>query len=121
METTSNQTSTTPVRKSRIGTVIWTLLALVISFVAAASNLSPHMSHAGLKFSFVWIAATLFGVIGVQIGDALRRALKPDFIITTGGFQGLLVAKLFWWMGPQCAGLLIGSVIGGGLLWDWIA
>ena len=121
METTSNQTNTAPIRKSRIGTVIWVVLSLLISFMAAASGLSPRVSHAGSKFLFVWLAATLLGVIGVRIGDALRRALKPDFIVTTGGFQGLLVAKIFWSIGPQCAGLLIGTLIGCSVLWDWVA
>lgn len=55
------------------------------------------------------------GFIGLVIGDVLRRAVMPDAIMTSGGFFGLLKAKLFWAIGPQAVGLAIG-VFGGAAL-----
>lgn len=118
---TSNNAVNTPARKSRLGTVLWTIIAILISFMATAADMPQHIPHLALKFFFVWIVGALLGVVGVRIGDALRRAAKPDFIITSAGFQGMLMAKIFWSVGPQTVGLLIGTVVGCSNLFGWVA
>lgn len=45
---------------------------------------------------------------GMIIGAFLRLWLMPDRIYTTGGVTGLLKARLFWFVGPQCIGWLAG-------------
>jgi putative Mn2+ efflux pump MntP len=120
METSNSQVNT-PARKSRLGVVLWTIIAILISFMATGADIPPHTQHLALKFFFVWIAGALLGIIGVRIGDALRRAAKPDFIITSGGLQGMLGAKIFWRVGPQTVGLLIGTVVGCSTLMGWVA
>ncbi|WP_406867162.1 hypothetical protein [Paraburkholderia fungorum] len=120
METSNNQANT-PVRKSRLGAVLWMITALLISFMATGANMPPHTQHLALKFFFVWIAGTLLGIVGVRISNALRRAAKPDIIITSGGLQGMLGAKIFWSVGPQTVGLLIGTVVGCSTLMGWVA
>jgi hypothetical protein len=120
METSNNQVNT-PARKSRLATALWTIVATLISFTETAVDMPPHTQHAVLKFFFVWIAGALLGVVGVRIGDALRRVAKPDIIITSGGLQGMLAARIFWSVGPQTVGLLIGTVVGSGILMGWVA
>ncbi|WP_175771975.1 hypothetical protein [Paraburkholderia phenazinium] len=118
---TSNNTVNTPARKSRLGTALWTIVAILISFMVTAANMPQHTQHLALKFVFVWIAGALLGVIGVRIGNALRRAAKPDTIITSGGLQGMFMARIFWSIGPQSVGLLIGTVVGCSTLMGWVA
>lgn len=118
---TSNNPVNTPARKSRLGAVLWTIIAILISFFATAADMPPHIQHLALKFFFVWIAGALLGVVGVRIGNALRRAAKPDIVITSGGLQGMLMARIFWTVGPQTVGLLIGTVVGCSTLFGWVA
>ncbi|PRZ53026.1 hypothetical protein BX589_112199 [Paraburkholderia fungorum] len=120
METSNNQASS-PVRKNRLGAVLWTIIAILISFMATAANMPQHTQHLALKFVFVWIAGALLGVVGVRIGNVIRRAAKPDIIITSAGLQGMLGAKIFWSVGPQTVGLLIGTVVGCSTLMGWVA
>ena len=118
---TSNNAVNTPAPKSRLGAVLSTIIAVMISFMATAANMPQHSQHLALKFVFVWILGALLGIVGVRIGNALRRAAKPDIIITTGGLQGILGAKIFWSVGPQTVGLLIGTVVGCSTLMGWVA
>jgi hypothetical protein len=110
METSNNQASS-PVRKNRLGAVLWTIIAILISFMATAANMPQHTQHLALKFDYV----------GVRIGNVIRRAAKPDIIITSAGLQGMLGAKIFWSVGPQTVGLLIGTVVGCSTLMGWVA
>jgi len=118
---TSNNAVNASAQKGRLGVVLWPIIALLISFMATAANMPQHTQHLALKFVFVWIAGALLGVIGVRIGNALRRAAKPDIIITSGGLQGMLMARIFWSIGPQSVGLLIGTVVGCSTLMGWVA
>ncbi len=118
---TSNNPVNTPAKKSRLGTALWMIVSLLISFMATAADMPPHARHLVPKLLFVWIAGALLGIVGVRIGDALRRAAKPDIIITSGGLQGILGARIFWSVGPQTVGLLIGTVAGCSILMEWVA
>lgn len=57
--------------------------------------------------------ATLGPGAGMTIGAFLRQWLMPDSIYTTGGMGGLLKARLFWLVGPQCIGWLAGLIVVG--------
>ncbi|WP_163306253.1 hypothetical protein [Enterobacter ludwigii] len=59
----------------------------------------------GMGYLF-WM--TLGPGAGMTIGAFLRQWLMPDSIYTTGGMGGLLKARLFWLVGPQCIGWLAG-------------
>ena len=50
------------------------------------------------------------GFLGFLIGDFIRKLAIPDMIFTTGGFLGLLKARLFWMCGPQLIGIAIGGI-----------
>ncbi|WP_075202098.1 MULTISPECIES: hypothetical protein [Serratia] len=46
--------------------------------------------------------------IGIFLGTLFRQFLMPDAIYTSGGVSGLLKAKIFWTIGPQSIGWLLG-------------
>lgn len=54
--------------------------------------------------------------VGMTIGAALRQWLMPDSIYTSEGAVGIMKAKLFWLLGPQCIGWLAGLIAVGELL-----
>ena len=94
-------------------TMIWAIVAFIFAIVICINNNSPMILGAGFfAKTFAVILATILGVIGVLIGDALRRFVKPDFIFTTGGFAQLLWIKIFWRVGPQLIGLFLGVFFG---------
>ena len=89
--------------------VIWAIAALALSIVSCTLNNSAIVLSAGLLAKILAvIAGTVAGTVCALVGDALRRAVRPDMVITNGGFFGLLGTKLFWALGPQLIGLAIG-------------
>ena len=60
----------------------------------------------------IFILATIFAYVGTLVGDYLRKIAIPDSIITTGGMSQILKEKLFWFIGPQCIGAIIGGACG---------
>jgi|GEM_PF-3062805 len=88
----------------------------VIPFSAPVRVIDPWLAHSAVVRGIaVFIFCPPLALIGWLVGDAIRKFVMPDFILTSGGFSGLLKAKLFWALGPQAigagAGLLIGYVI----------
>jgi len=81
MSTSENQTSkaavvmeptSLPTKKNRIGTLLWTIIALFVAFIAVGEYMPPH--HLGaFKFLFTWFGGAFLGFVGVRIGDAVRR------------------------------------------------
>ena len=61
------------------------------------------------------IFATIFTTIGVFIGDALRRFAMPDAFFSTG-FVDTIKQKVFWGVGPQLIGWIVGIVVTNGFL-----
>jgi len=53
----------------------------------------------------------LFTFAGCFIANLLRLWVHPDFVVTSG-FIGMLKAKVFWRIGPQFIGSIIGIVAG---------
>lgn len=53
------------------------------------------------------IFGTLFTSCGVVIGDMFRRFVMPDLVFASGSFD-MLCKKVFWLIGPQAIGWLIG-------------
>ena len=54
-----------------------------------------------------WVFGTFFTVIGVSLGDMFRRFVIPDVYFTTGAVDSFM-KKIFWMVGPQCIGWIIG-------------
>jgi hypothetical protein len=64
----------------------------------------------------IFILMPLFGTIGALIGDFLRKVAHPDMMFTTGGMGAILKFKIFWAIGPQIIGTLIGWMIAFGII-----
>ena len=66
---------------------------------------APWLGFWGLTATFVF--GTLFTGVGMCIGEWFRRFTHPDWISTSGAVE-TFKAKVFWLMGPQAIGALIG-------------
>ncbi|WP_186142100.1 hypothetical protein [Burkholderia gladioli] len=108
-------------RRSRLGTVTWVVVALIVAFFAVAVYLPQHSRLMALKFLFLWLAGTFLGYIGVRLGDAVRRIVKPDIFVVSGGVSDAIGARICWGIGPQIVGLYLGAVTGTSILAGWIA
>jgi len=106
--------------------VFWAFSALVLS-VLLAFQMKPEDAGFWVRAALV-LASVAGGVpggsIGAAIGDALRKAAMPDAVFTNGGMADLLKTRLFWAIGPQSIGCLVGTGIGvvltGGLLSKYV-
>ncbi|EPA0110854.1 hypothetical protein ACQYI3_000317 [Enterobacter ludwigii] len=79
-------------------------IALVVLLFNVFGNTGEIRSFGqGMGYLF-WM--TLGPGAGMTVGAFLR--LMPDSVYTTGGMGGLLKARLFWLVGPQCIGWLAG-------------
>ena len=101
------------------GTVfIWAILALIISIIVGANIEIPEST--GFRRTVIVICSIIFGTplgaIGGAIGDGLRKIAHPDAIFTTGGMGSILWAKIFWAIGPQVIGTVVGTLIGAGTI-----
>ncbi|WP_186190527.1 hypothetical protein [Burkholderia gladioli] len=111
---------TTPaVRRSRLGTAIWIVVALIVEFFAVVVYMSPHAHLMPLKFFLLWFSGTFLGYVGVRLGDAVRRIAKPDILVVSGGISDALWVRICWSIGPQIVGLYVGAVGGTSILVGW--
>jgi len=95
--------------------IIWGAAAIVLSFVLTTQNVNAPIYYAsGWVQFFAIISGTATGTIGALLGNALRNFAKPDRVFTNGGFFQIIGTKVFWAIGPQCIGLLIGAAMGAG-------
>lgn len=112
MDTNDVQASPPTKKASRLATAFWTILALPIAFISVGNYVQSHHPVGPYKFVLIWLIGTLLGVLGAKIANAIRQAIRPDFVLTSGGFMELLWIKIFWSIGPQIIGLVIGSAVG---------
>ncbi|UYA61092.1 hypothetical protein NAL19_3001 [Pectobacterium sp. F1-1] len=86
-------------------------IALVVVLFNAFGNTGEIRSFGqGMGYLF-WM--TLGPGTGMTIGASLRLWLMPDSIYTNGGMGGLMKARMFWLVGPQCIGWVAGLMIVG--------
>ncbi len=92
--------------------VIWGIAATAFSIFICVFNNAAMVVYASLFAKILAVvAASVAGTAGALIGDALRRAVHPDMVITNGGFFSLLGTKLFWAVGPQVIGLVVCALV----------
>lgn len=92
----------------------WGLIAVIMS-VCIGFTLKPENPGFWVRTALVVSAAIgggCLGLIGALIGNVCRKFAHPSFVITNGGMWELLKIKVFWAIGPQVIGLLIGTIIG---------
>ncbi|WP_143028339.1 hypothetical protein [Burkholderia orbicola] len=122
----TNVSATTPaaipvIRRSKLGTAAWIIVALFIALLATGVYMPQHPSHPALKFLFLWFGGAWLGYIGVRLGDGVRKIFRPDIIVTSGGISDAIWARMCWAIGPQCVGLFLGAVTGTSILAGWIS
>jgi len=88
-------------------------MAMAFSCFAVFVNNAPIIREAGIFAKlFAIVVGTVLGTIAALVGNALRKAVQPDAVWTTGGFWSLLWTKVFWRWGPQAIGMFGGVLIG---------
>lgn len=88
------------------------LLSIGFSIFVIVVNDAPMVTHSGWFTKLLaFVAGSIMGVVGYNIGDAMRRFVMPDAVFTSGGFFTLMGTKLFWKFGPQLIGLAAGVFV----------
>ena len=95
---------------------ICTAIFALITIVAAFSS-GVHLGFFG--FIALFIAGSIFTTIGVVIGDVLRNMAMPDAYLTTG-FADSIKKKIFWSVGPQAIGWIIGIMATNGFMQNYL-
>ena len=97
--------------------VIWAGLAVVLAILMCTVNSSAMVLRAGffLKLIAIVVGAVL-GLVGAVLGDAIRKFAQPDAVFTSGGMLQLIWVKVFWKVGPQMIGLVLGVALGTSLV-----
>lgn len=97
--------------------LIWAGLALALAILMCTVNSSALVLRAGffLKLIAIIVGAVL-GLIGALLGDAIRKFAQPDAVFTSGGMLQLIWVKVFWKIGPQVIGLVLGVALGTSLV-----
>ena len=65
------------------------------------------------KIVLFFTVGSVISFIASFIGNKLRLYAMPDSIFTSGGMTEILKAKVWWQVGPQFTGAVIGSFIAG--------
>mgnify|MGYP001232736212 FL=1 len=95
----------------------WGIAAIALAIFSVTSNTSPLVLGASTAAKvFAVIVGILLGTVGALLGDALRRFARPSAFFTQGGFFSLIWIRVFWTIGPQVIGLVIGVLLGGALV-----
>lgn len=82
--------------KENIGGLIFVVVLVVIMDIMAASS----MDYGAGRYIALNLLAVPVGFLAWVIGNAIRKAVHPDFVIASG-FWGLVKEKIFWRIGPQ--------------------
>ena len=97
--------------------VIWAGLAVVLAILMCTGNSSALVLRAGFFVKLVAIVVgAVLGLVGAVLGDAIRKFAQPDTVFTSGGMLQLIWVKVFWRIGPQVIGLVLGVALGTSLV-----
>ncbi|MFN3714432.1 MAG: hypothetical protein ACK4SX_12310 [Alcanivoracaceae bacterium] len=97
----------------QVSAAIWGAVALGLVIFNYVYSTMPEILAAGFwAKSFALIVATVTGTVGALIGDGIRRFAMPSGFFTTGGMGSIIWMKLFWMIGPQTIGVVIGTFLG---------
>lgn len=95
----------------------WGIAAAALAIFAVVFNNSAMALGAGwFAKTMAVLVGSLLGWGGALIGDAIRRFAHPDAVLTNGGILSLIWIKVFWALGPQLVGLLIGVFAGAAIV-----
>jgi hypothetical protein len=85
--------------------IAFTLSLVIVLFNVFSDTGEIYGFWHGVKILF-WL--TVGPGAGMLVGDFIRQWLMPDAIYTREGVVGIFKAKIFWAVGPQSVGWLLG-------------
>lgn len=91
--------------------IFYAVVAIVLGVAGAAGAKQVGI----ISRIFIFIFGTAGAFCGAFVGDWLRKIAMPDSIITSG-MADTLKQKLFWFIGPQMIGEILGMGLGGGII-----
>ncbi|HBN8393328.1 TPA: hypothetical protein L3688_001258 [Pseudomonas aeruginosa] len=99
-----------PVSPEVIG---WGVASLVLTIIFLTVNTSAMVLGASFMLKLLaGLVGLITGWIGALLGNAIRKFAQPDAIYTNGGALHLIWLKVFWLIGPQIIGLIVGIGLG---------
>lgn len=97
--------------------LIWASLAVILAIVMCTFNSSAMVVRAGFFAKLIAVVVgSVLGLVGAMLGDAIRKYAHPDAVFMTGGILQFIWIKVFWQIGPQVIGLVLGVVLGASLV-----
>lgn len=85
--------------------------------IGAVFSSKVHLGFFG--YIAMFLSGSIFTTIGVVVGDFLRNMAMPDFY-TTRGFMDSIKKRIFWAIGPQAIGWLIGMMAMNGFMQNYL-
>jgi hypothetical protein len=96
--------------------IIWGCISIALALFMVTSNTSAMVLGASFwSKSFAFLVGSVLGLAGALIGDAIRKFAAPDMVFTSG-MGSLIWQKVFWLIGPQTIGCIIGIALGASLV-----
>ncbi|MEH6459728.1 hypothetical protein [Chitinimonas sp. JJ19] len=87
-------------------------LTICFAIFLVITGMSVFSSRVHIGF-FGYVAMLVFGTLftgtGAFLGDMFRHFTRPDLIWSSSSFE-TLKAKIFWLVGPQVIGWIIGFI-----------
>lgn len=96
--------------------ILYAVLAAIAAFIHAYTYDGIVQKKFVIQVTFwvragIFITGTIGGTLGMLVGRLFRDWVRPDFILTGDGVKGLVKARLFWAVGPQLIGMLVGLLM----------
>ncbi|GFE77836.1 DUF4407 domain-containing protein [Novosphingobium sp. TCA1] len=88
------------------------LSAIIIAFISVYVTNASQIANANFLakfFGFIFSLAASY--YGFMIGEKVRNALQPDYVLTDGRVTSIAKAKLFWAIGPQLIATFLAAII----------
>lgn len=96
--------------------VTWGIAAAAFSFISLTANSSPMVANASFLLKVLaFCVSTPMGLVGGLAGNEFRKFARPDMMFTSG-MASLLWQKIFWRIGPQSIGCILGCGLGSSLV-----
>lgn len=105
------QENVTEFRFIRYGVAIFVAICVVVAFFILRKTPGYISLNLSLLIELIiLISLFIFGYIGFIVGDFLRHWVMPSHFIAND-FYTLVQMKIFWKIGPQLVGMIIGGAI----------
>jgi hypothetical protein len=83
--------------------------------ITLISVFSPKVNIGFFGNVALLLSGTFFTTIGVALGDLFRRIARPDIFLSSGAVESFKT-RIFWAVGPQFIGWIIGYMCTNGFM-----